>query len=381
MEENNFNQTNNYQSENNKKEKGSKNILLIVLVAVISGFVGSALSYSLISMNINNLNQSSTNNTKYEISQIDSPVVAIAEKASKSIVGVKVKYMEKGFWGQLQESGSEGSGIIYSSDGYIITNEHVIRSAVNNGSATVQVTLPGEEEAVDAVIVGYDKTTDLAVLKIEKTGLNAAEFGSSSDLKVGEIVAAIGNPLGQQLASSVTDGIVSALNRKITADGTMYNLIQTNAAINPGNSGGALLNSKGQVVGINTVKISSSDVEGLGFAIPIDDAKPIIDELITNKKIKRPYIGIYGENVDKRTASDYNLKVGVFVTDLVANSPASKSGVQKGDIITKIDGKEIKTMDDINEIKYNKKIGDTITITVYRSEKEVDLKITLEEES
>lgn len=371
-----------------KNNEGSKNLVMIVVVAVISGFVGSALSYALLANNINGGNDTgdkgnttNINGIKYDISQIDSPIIAIAAKASPSIVGINVKYMEKGIWGQLQEGGSEGSGIIYSSDGYIVTNQHVIEGAISNGSATVQVTLPGEDEAIDATIVGYDKTTDLAVLKIDRTGLTAIELGKSADLKVGEIVAAIGNPLGQQLASSVADGIVSALNRKMTLDGRVYNLIQTNAAINPGNSGGALVNSKGQLIGINTAKISSADVEGLGFAIPIDEAKPIIDELIANKKIKRPYIGVYGENVDKKTANEYNLKEGIFITELIKSSPAEKAGLQKGDVITKVDGKEVKTMDDINEIKYGKKIGDTMTITVYRSGKEIDVKVTLEEEN
>lgn len=260
---------------------------------------------------------------------MENPVVAIAETAGPSIVGVKVNYMSQGFFGSLKEADEEGSGIVYTEDGYIITNYHVIESAINNSTAKVTVTFANEDKEYEATIVGGDETTDLAVIKIDATGLTKATIGESSNIKVGELAVAIGNPLGQEFAGSVTVGYISAVNRKITTDGRTYKLIQTDAAINPGNSGGALVNSKGEVIGINTVKISSTETEGLGFAIPSDDAMPIIKELISNGKIVRPYIGISGVNLDETTAKMNNLVQEIYVAGVVANSPASQSGIQK----------------------------------------------------
>ena len=188
---------------------------------------------------------------------------------------------------------------------------------------------------------------------------------------------AIGNPLGQELAGSVTGGYISALNRKLTADGRTYKLIQTDAAINPGNSGGALVNSKGQVIGINTVKIGGEQVEGIGFAIPSDDALPIIKELISNKKIVRPYIGISGINVDEISARRSNISVGVYVAQVLTNSPAQAAGIQRGDVIVGIEGQDITTMEELNEIKNSKKIGDTITLKINRAGKDIEVKVTL----
>lgn len=368
-----------------KEKKGVPMIAVVLIVAIIGSFLGSAFTYVVLENKLTNSNTNNTTNTnsegntvKYEISSTESPVVAIAQKASPSIVGISVKSVTQNVFGSLGSSDEEGTGIIYSEDGYIITNYHVIASAVNTSNATVLVTLPDVEEPVSATVVGGDEVTDLAVLKIEKTGLIKAEFGKSSDLKVGELAVAIGNPLGQKLANSVTVGYISALNRKLTTDGRTYNLIQTDAAINPGNSGGALTNNKGQVIGINTVKIGATEVEGLGFAIPVDDALPIIEELIKNKKIVRPYIGLSGIDVNAQVAKANNIVEGIYVAKVVANSPASKASVQKGDIITKVDGKEIKTMEALNEIKNSKKVGDKLILTVSRAGKEVDITVTLE---
>ena len=284
-------------------------------------------------------------------------------------------------FGSLQEANEEGSGIIYSADGYIVTNYHVIESAVKDNSATITVTFANSEDSVEASIVGYDEPTDLAVIKIEKEGLVAAEFGKSSELQVGDLAVAIGNPLGQEFAGSVTVGYISALNRKLTTSGRTYKLVQTDAAINPGNSGGALVNSQGQVIGINTVKVGASltgtSVEGLGFAIPSDDAVEIIDKLIKDKKIVRPYIGISGINVDQATAKRNDISEGIYVAQVLQNSPASKAGIEKGDIITGIEGKDIKTMEELNEIKNTKNVGDKITLKVKRKNEEKEIKVTL----
>ena len=365
-----------------KEKKKMPQGVMIFVVALIGSIIGSVLTYLVIDEKIGinegttNVGTSTSTNIKYEITKTDSPVVAIAAKAGPSIVGVKVSYTTQSFFG-TQEADEEGSGIIYSEDGYIITNYHVIESAINNNTAVVAISLPNDENTYEARIIGGDETTDLAVVKIDKTGLTSAEFGESSKLSVGELAVAIGNPLGQEFAGSVTVGYISALNRKITTDGRTYNLVQTDAAINPGNSGGALVNSVGQVIGINTVKISDTDVEGIGFAIPIDDAMPIIKELIENGKIVRPYIGISGIDLDTMTAKRNNLVEGIYVAQVLNGSPAKEAGIQRGDVIVKFEGKEITTMEELNELKNTKKIGDTVTLTVNRSGKEIDIKLTL----
>lgn len=362
------------------KEKKSKSIIVVmVVVALITSVVSSAFTYVIID---NKLDKTEgLTNVKYEIKETDNPVEAIAEKCGSWIVGVKVKYVTQGLFGTLQDSGSEGSGIIYSEDGYIITNHHVISSALNNSSATVTVILPNTTEEIVATIVGSDKVSDLAVLKIDKKGLSAAEFGKSSDVKVGGLAVAIGNPLGMDLAGSVTVGYISAINRKITASGRTYNLIQTDAAINAGNSGGALVNSKGQVIGVNNIKIESTGVEGLGFALPIDEVLPIVEQLKQNKKISRPYIGISGLSLDKKTADRNELVEGIYVQEIGKGTPASKTDIKQGDVITAVDGKQIKTMEELNEYKNSKKVGDKIKLKVYRQKNYVDVEVTLEEDT
>ncbi len=370
-----------------KEKRQSNAIFVIIIAAIIGGLIGGLFTYVAFDKKISKItqdggvnNSSSSNVTSYEISTVENPVVAIAENVGPSIVGVKVNYVSQSVFG-LQEADEEGSGIIYTEDGYIITNYHVIESAINNSTATVAVTFPNSEEEIDATIIGVDETTDLAVIKIDKTGLTAAKIGKSSELKVGELAVAIGNPLGQELAGSVTVGYISALNRKISTDGRTYNLIQTDAAINPGNSGGALVNSKGEVIGINTVKIGATEVEGLGFAIPTDEAIEIIDTLIKDGKIVRPYIGIGGIDLDEATAKRNNLVVGVYVGQVVSNTPAALAGIQKGDVIVAIDGQTITTMEELNQVKNQKKIGDTVTLKINRKGQEIELDVTLGSDS
>jgi serine protease Do len=362
------------------KERSNNTFRTIALILIVS-VISSSFTYVLLGKN--NI-VSKNGNVTYEIKEVSSPVVAIAEKTGPSIVGIKVKAMTQSMFGLLTDSGSEGSGIIYSNDGYIITNYHVIETAINNSSSAITVFLPNNDEEIKATIVGGDKVTDLAVIKIESKDLKNATFGKSSDVVVGDLAVAIGNPLGQEFAGSVTSGIISAVNRKITTEGKTFNLIQTDAAINPGNSGGALVNNKGEVIGINTIKIGETGVEGLGFAIPIDEAKPIIEQLIKDKKIVRPYIGITGMNIDKTTVEKYQqfeLVEGVYITDILKNSPADIASIEKGDIITKIDGTEIKTIEGLNEYKNKKNVGDKVTLKVYRQKKYIDIEITLAEDN
>ena len=207
--------------------------------------------------------------------------------------------------------------------------------------------------------------------------MTAAEFGDSDQAVVGEFVMAVGSPLG--LDTTVTQGIISAVNREVESDGTKYVCIQTDAAINSGNSGGALVNSEGKVIGINTLKLSGSGVEGIGFAIPINSTFDVTNQLIDHNKVIRPYIGISGINLDDSTAKKYNLVVGVYVKTVQNFSPAEKSGLQSGDVIIKADDKDITTMDELNEIKNSHKIGDTMKLKINRSGEEKEMTITLEE--
>lgn len=280
-------------------------------------------------------------------------VVGITNKSAANYYG--------GFYGQSGSSESSGSGVIISRDGYIVTNNHVVENAME-----ITVIL-NTNETYTAKIIGTDPRTDLAVLKIDASELPFAVMGNSSDLRVGETAIAIGNPLGQEFAGTTTQGIISGLNRSVTIDNTQLNLIQTDAAINPGNSGGALVNAYGQLIGINTAKISSSSLEGLGFAIPIDEAKPIIKDLIDNGYVKgRPVIGIGGRAVTEEDARAYNLKVGVYVSSMTPNSPAYMAGVKIGDIIVECNGKKVTTVDEINDIKNKFQPGDTLEIKVHR---------------
>jgi serine protease Do len=218
---------------------------------------------------------------------------------------------------------------------------------------------------VEATLVGRDSRSDLAVIKVNQKGLTAAEFGDSSKLEVGELAVAIGSPMGTDYAGSVTAGIISGLNRKVSVGDSSIKLIQTDAAINPGNSGGALVNSEGKVIGINTVKFADTEVEGMGFAIPINEAKPIIQEIISDKKIARPYLGIQGVTITKEDAEQYKMPQGVYVNDVVSYSGADRAGLKKGDIITKLDGQKVLTIEELIAAIKKHKIGDVVQLEIY----------------
>lgn len=281
---------------------------------------------------------------------------------------------------------SEGSGVIYlksNGKGYIVTNNHVI-----SGSDKVQVVL-ASGKTVSAKVVGKDSTSDLAVLSIDaKYVTQTASFGDSKSLITGQTVIAVGSPMGSEYASSVTQGIISAPSRTITTSSNQQTVIQTDAAINPGNSGGALVNSAGQVIGINSMKLSQStdgtSVEGMGFAIPSNEVVTIINQLVKNGKVTRPQLGIkvislselnsaYREQLGIKTS----LKSGIYVASVTKNSAASAAGMKSGDIITKVDGTSVSDVVSLHEILYKHKIGDKVTVTVNRNGKTVNLDVTL----
>ncbi|ACL77284.1 S1C family serine protease [Ruminiclostridium cellulolyticum] len=317
----------------------------------------------------------------------DLSISEIAKKVGPSIVGVTMSVQNSrssGFYGfgTPSSSSSEGSGIIISSDGYIMTNYHVVsyadpKSGIKNTTLTVY--LPDKRQA-KATFIGGDEDNDLAVIKINLTNLPVAELGSSSEVEVGDTAVAIGNPLGMEFAGSVTVGVISALNRQVDTGNGPMDLFQTDAAINPGNSGGALVNSKGQVIGINSAKISKNGIEGLGFAIPTDTAKPIIEQLRTYGYVKgKPLMGISTQEVPERYSEMYGIPVGLYVVEVTPGGAAANAGIKAKDIIIKLDGKKVKTNADIDAIKKLHKAGDTVDVVVSRNGQQITLKLTFTE--
>ena len=325
------------------------------------------------------------------LSNYSDTAVYAANKILPSIVGIEVEYNVNSlismFGRQTQASTAtaSGSGIIISEDCYILTNYHIVATSSSESyyevseATKLSVTLFNDETKYEAKIVGTDEQTDLAVIKIEKSGLSKAEFADSDNIKVGEFAMAVGNPLGMQ--SSITCGVISAVNREVTdSDGKKFTLMQTDAAINSGNSGGALVNNEGKVIGINTLKLSGTGIEGMGFAIPINATTEITSQLIQYSKVKRPYIGISGMDLNEQTAKANNLSVGIYVKSVDDFSAGEKAGIKIGDVIVEADGKKIKTMDELNEIKNAHKIGDEMKIKVNRNGQEKELTITLGEQ-
>lgn len=323
----------------------------------------------------------------------------IVDKVMPSVVGVSSTFSWEesysGWFGpsesQKQSATATGTGIIMTADGYVITNAHVIYDADHGGKATDINVVLNDDVGYDqteyaATLIGYDVEADLAVLKVDAKDLVAAEFGDSDALSVGELVVAIGNPLGFELFGSVTCGIVSALNREVTISENTMSLIQTDAAINSGNSGGPLINAYGQVVGINSAKISSSysstTIEGLGFAIPVGEAKSILNDLINFGYVTgKPQIGIGAADVSETQSRMYNMPVGVYVSEVYENGAAAEAGVQKGDVIIAINGETIKTYNELNAIKNKFSAGDQIKLTVTRNDQDLELTLTLKEKT
>lgn len=342
----------------------------IILLSVVSAVIGGLLSLSLVPVvyGPGYLNEKSDNGnivqTKPPIvsqgSNYFSPAVDIAKNVGPTVVGITNLALRRNFYGtELVEQGS-GSGVIISSEGYVVTNFHVI----DNAQKIVVNLADGRQ--VDAKINGVDPETDLAVLKIEADNLPVATLGESEGLRVGEMVVAIGNPLGQEFARSVTVGVISAKERNITIGERPFKLIQTDAAINPGNSGGALVNTAGEVIGINSAKLVIQGVEGMGFAIPISDARPIIEQLISKGYISRPSLGIWGVTVSEVDAKENNVPQGIYISKIIEGEPADKAGLKTNDIITGIDDKEIKSFEDLYDVLKAYKPGDAIKVHFYR---------------
>ena len=316
---------------------------------------------------------SSSGMTTSQVSEMVSPSVVV-------ITTEQVVYSQWSWYGQNQVESGAGSGVIISSDGYILTCAHVV-----SGASQITVTI-GDTDYT-ATVVGEDDTSDVAVLKIDATGLTPATVGDSDSLSVGDSVLAVGNPLGE-LGGTVTSGIVSALNRSVTIQGTSstntMSLIQMDASVSPGNSGGGLFNMNGELIGLVNAKSSSSDAEGLGFAIPINDAIQVAQDLLENGYVSgRPYMGItYIAVTDAQTAAQLNVNAyGVYVVDVVQGGPADKAGLKAGDRIVSIDGTEIAQKDDLGTLMQQHTAGDTLSITVARDGQMQTVSLTLGEKN
>ncbi|SHH73604.1 serine protease Do [Sporobacter termitidis DSM 10068] len=303
----------------------------------------------------------------------------IYDMAVNQVVGVNSEDKTSNVFGQATNAAVSGSGFVISTDGYIVTNYHVISYAVEQGFTLTVMMHDGK--SYPAKVVGYDQDNDLAVIKIDATGLNAATFGTNKDMKVGDAVYAVGNPLGE-LTYTMTSGIVSALDRVITEeDGTGINMFQIDAAVNPGNSGGPVYNDKGEVLGIVSAKYSSTGIEGLGFAIPIDDASGIISELISNGRVTgKPSIGVTVETVSSTAAQYYKMVAGAYVDSVQSGSAADKAGIKVGDIIVKLGNTAVTDVGSLKTAKNMFKAGDTTTIVVNRQGQEQTLNITFDEQ-
>lgn len=306
----------------------------------------------------------------------NTPIVAAAKKVGPAVVGITNKAYVRDFFNrvQLTERGT-GSGVIYDKAGYIATNNHVVE-----GASEIIVSLP-DGRTVKGKVLGADAVTDLAVVKINLDNLPVAEFGDSDTLQVGEPAIAIGNPLGMEFRGSVTAGVISALNRSIEIGERKFNLIQTDAAINPGNSGGALVNADGEVVGINSAKIAVSGVEGIGFAIPVNTAKPILDELAHKGRVARPYLGasLMDQDIANRYGFEMNLHGGIFLVKVVQGSPAAKAGIRAGDIILSFNGSKVKSAVELRTKLSECKVGDSVEVQIMRNGQVESVNVVLEE--
>lgn len=373
-----------YSNDNSKNKKVKKKsgfkrgIALIagaIIVAILGGAIGAggvycAFKNSIPVSTLENSSNTSVNPPAFKGEDGALTVPQVVEKVTPAVVGVSTKSLVRDQFFNVKEQEGLGSGFIINEEGYVVTNYHVI-----NGAQEVKVIFSDGKE-VNAKVINYDPERDIAVIKItddvKMPGI--AELGDSSTVKAGEEVIAIGNPLGKEFSSTVTKGIVSSPNRKMkTENGNVLDYIQTDAAINPGNSGGPLINSKGEVIGINTAKKVGEDIEGIGFAIPINEVKTRLGSL--SKPILK--LGITARTVTPELAKENKLEEGVYVVGVQEFSPAEKAGLKIGDLIIEFGGKRVKTLEELNQAKSQYNDGDSVPVEIIRDGKKVDLNLTL----
>ncbi len=367
-----------------RKKRGLTSYFIVALcAAIIGGMIGGYIFPTYLYGNVipmpENSQEIAEQNSNITINTSDNInfAAAVVKKASDSVVGITTRETFRDFFGGQQVQEGIGSGVIVREDGYILTNSHVIS---DGNSDSIEV-LFSDGSTASAQVLWYETLLDLAIIKVEKTNLKAVELGDSDNLMVGEPVVAIGNPLSLDLDRTVTSGIISGLDRTLRLEnGEIEPLIQTDASINPGNSGGPLLNARGQVIGINTAKMTSA--EGLGFSIPINEAKPILNKIVSGEKIEEVYVGITGVDLDtyeERLGVDLTPDYGVVIVEIVKDSPAYKAGLKAGDIIQEIDGYKIDNMNNIVRKLYDYNKGDTANIKIVRDSQEMDIELEFEE--
>lgn len=379
-----------------KKPKGGVSIMTVIIAALLAAIIGAGSAVAIVfsvydpalsggtntPVKNNSTAQGNGGIVNIDVSDLDATMVeAVAAKVTPSVVGIRTTVAVNNFFYGTQESSGEGSGVIYTADGYIITNYHVIAEAVEYKTSRIQVYLSNDSETgYDATVVGYNISCDLAVIKIDAKNLPAITVAKSKDLKTGQFVVAIGNPGGLEFMGSVTYGVISGLNRIVadSYDSQSVELIQTDAAINPGNSGGALVNSKGELVGINSSKIVSEGYEGMGFAIPSDTVVSICRRIIDKKDSPTPYIGVaISTRYDAETLEILGYPIGAVVDSVSEGSPAEDAGLRQGDIITEFNGTEITGYNSLIDAVALCDPGDTVSITIYRNRSEYSGKITV----
>ena len=346
-------------------------VILCLAASIFSSFFTAILMKNNIAKNSNNtptqiVSSGGKNQNIYQ---------AVSTKAMPSVVGITTKTIStNNIFAIPTESEGVGTGVIVDSNGYILTNSHV----VSNGQAVDVNVLFNDGSNTKGKVLWSDSSLDLAIVKVERTGLTSADLGDSDSVKIGDIAIAIGNPLGLEFQKSVTQGIISGLDRTIkTEQSNMTGLMQTDASINPGNSGGPLLNEKGQVIGINTAKASQG--EGLGFAIPINTAKPIVEQIIKSGNFEKVTLGIKGIDVsvfEAATGQNLEAEEGVYIVEVVDATAAQKAGIQAGDVITKVGDTDIATMSDLNKALYRYSKGKKTTVSLNRGGKAINLNLT-----
>lgn len=365
--------------ENNQVKKTERSYPSYAIISIVSAIIGAVIFAIVFGVYMEGPSRNGQNGNNITINPTDDMNIAeaVAEKTMSSVVGIKTTQITEGFWSNQAVQGI-GSGVVVSSDGYILTNSHVIS---DGDVEEIEVMfLDGSEK--EGQVIWNDQSIDLAVVKVEAEGLDSAELGDSDSINIGQKAIAIGNPLGLEFERTVTSGIISGLDRSLEINEftKMEGLIQTDASINQGNSGGPLLNAEGQVIGINTLKIS--DGEGLGFALPINMAKPIVEEIINTGDFKEVYIGIEGIDAvryQKLTGIDLGVESGVLIASVAENSPAERAGLEVEDIIVSIDGDGLNNFQALKKRLYEYKPGSEIRVGVVRDGETRDVLVKLEE--
>lgn len=366
-----------FKSMNSKKKKNLVAALMVAMSVVsFSGCSAGSADNTAVDSSAAAVQQAASNQKLSDAR--NTPVVRAAKQVGPTVVGITNKAVARDWFNNPVETEGVGSGVIFKNDGgksYIVTNNHVISNAKE-----LIVSL-ADGRTLKGKLIGADEMTDLAVVRVDDGKLPVAKFGDSDKIVVGEPAIAIGNPMGLEFQGSVTSGVISALNRTLDISDKRVKLLQTDAAINPGNSGGALVNADGEVIGINSAKVAANGVEGMGFSIPINTVQSVIDEIMDKGYVARPYLGV--SVFDPQTAARYgyqlNIDKGVYVFQLTLNGPSGKAGLQRGDIILKLDGQETNSVQDLRAKIAEHKVGDTVKVTLDRNGKQKNVDVVLEE--